>query len=340
MDATQLVEQAQAAARSGDRIAARDFLARAVTLDPGSARAWFLLSQVVDDIDTAIDCLERAGTIEPYNEQINRRLQRFRSAAAAPESPAQLEGEDEFIDYFEQVDARSGNNLIAIFAFAILIVGLFYSYRRGWLPLEEWLDIEPKEQLSYQVYPPSNYTSQRRWPVFVGINGFNQSAVDCQQLWQVYGEEQGFLLVCPHFADENGGWDQESAERALIGILRRVRTDYSVERQVFLAGYSTGGRFSQGFVFNHPNEVFALATISALNYFPPNRQAAHIPILILVGEKEGTPGISEADNFSADLDALGYTYHFQILPGDDSQFLSQSLDLTIEFYNLIYQPSE
>ena len=81
MDAEQLLQEARAAANAGNRKEAREILERAVAIDPGNASAWYLLSQVVDDDQRVIECLEKVLEIDPKHLDASRemRLLKMRS---------------------------------------------------------------------------------------------------------------------------------------------------------------------------------------------------------------------------------------------------------------------
>jgi tetratricopeptide (TPR) repeat protein len=75
-----LVDQAIQKAHAGDYDSARDLLQQAVIENPSDPRAWYLLSQVIDDNAKAVECLERALVIQPNNQQVKDRLESLRSS--------------------------------------------------------------------------------------------------------------------------------------------------------------------------------------------------------------------------------------------------------------------
>jgi Flp pilus assembly protein TadD len=54
---TELIEQAITEAKSGNKAEAKKILAKVVRLEPGNARAWDLLSRVLEDKEQIIYCL-------------------------------------------------------------------------------------------------------------------------------------------------------------------------------------------------------------------------------------------------------------------------------------------
>lgn len=77
-------EAGVAAARAGNRPAARFWLAKACAEDPANEAAWLWLAGVTDDPATAIGFLERALKLNPANEQARVGIERFREILASP----------------------------------------------------------------------------------------------------------------------------------------------------------------------------------------------------------------------------------------------------------------
>ena len=168
MDADQLLQQARAAAGAGDRTKARELLERAVSKYPDSAPAWYLLSQVVDDKEQVINCLEKVLEIEPYSKQAQQRLKRWRSAERSPETvddkaapaspePLALETAEESV---------GGSTAVAVGAIVLLMVIVGLAIRVGVISIGG--PSIPRDQLSYEVYVPGEYSSDRRWPEMTG----------------------------------------------------------------------------------------------------------------------------------------------------------------------------
>jgi len=71
-------QEAILAAKEGDKDSAREILSQIVRNDPLNARAWYLLSQVVDDNEKAIFCLEQVLKIDPGHSQTIKRIEKYR----------------------------------------------------------------------------------------------------------------------------------------------------------------------------------------------------------------------------------------------------------------------
>jgi phospholipase/carboxylesterase len=190
----------------------------------------------------------------------------------------------------------------------------------------------------YYLYLPSSYSVEKVWPVFVGIHGFGSDGTGCLKMWQQYADKEGYVLVCPSLADENGGWYQDEGERTLRAILKEVEKECRVQDKVFLAGFSAGAQFVQGFAFAYPKSVTGVAVLSSGNYYEPNPKASNIPFLVVIGDLDNPVGLKSAGEFSEMLKQAGFSIDLHILPGVAHEITDQAKELTIEFYQQIYQP--
>lgn len=90
VDVSELIQQAVTQAKAGNKPEARKILAQVVKQAPGSARAWYLLSQMVDSQEQAEYCLNKVLEIEPGNARAAQRLQALRgekSESASAQAP-------------------------------------------------------------------------------------------------------------------------------------------------------------------------------------------------------------------------------------------------------------
>jgi hypothetical protein len=75
-----IIQRAISEAKAGNKEATRIALSQVVRQEPQNARAWYLLSQVVERPERVIYCLEQVLSIQPNNEQIRQRLGIMRGA--------------------------------------------------------------------------------------------------------------------------------------------------------------------------------------------------------------------------------------------------------------------
>jgi pimeloyl-ACP methyl ester carboxylesterase len=191
--------------------------------------------------------------------------------------------------------------------------------------------------IEYYLFLPSGYVPEKDWPLFVGVHSFGGDGIQCLEMWQSYAESEGFVLVCPSLADEHGGWYVDLGEKNLDEIIRQVRNDCRVQKQVFLAGFSAGAEFVQAYAFDHLTSVKAVAVLSSGNYYEPPSASHTIPFLVVIGDQDDPIGLQRAKRFAESLKQNGYPIELDILPGVGHEITPQAMELTMRLYNRIYE---
>jgi dienelactone hydrolase len=190
--------------------------------------------------------------------------------------------------------------------------------------------------VDYYLYVPKSYAGDREWPLFVGIHGSGGSGLDCWNLWQVYADREGFILLCPSLADSSGGWYQEDGNAKLLAALGQVQQEYRVENRIFLAGFSAGAQFVQGFANQEPQRVKALVILSAGNYYGLNSSLVNTPVLVVIGSLDDPEALSGCDTFVQNLSQNGFHIEYSVLPGVNHAVTGKTKQLTIGFYRTTY----
>lgn len=75
------LDQAAAAIKAGDTLAARTILVDLVKTEPSNAHAWYLLSFAADDDDQALYCIKQAAQFAPTNRPVQLRLVKLQGGA-------------------------------------------------------------------------------------------------------------------------------------------------------------------------------------------------------------------------------------------------------------------
>ena len=190
----------------------------------------------------------------------------------------------------------------------------------------------------YYLYVPKNYTSARSWPLFIGIHGSGQSGKDCWNTWQSFADENGFVLLCPSLSDPalGGGWMLDDGERKLNAILTEIWPNYSLKSKYFLAGFSAGAFFVQGYAYHYPTHVAGLSIISAGNFYSEIRTGLKsTPIMITVGEQD-TQGVKHARVYFNSISANGFNASFYIIEGVGHSISKEAKEMTIKQYVSIF----
>ncbi len=114
-------------------------------------------------------------------------------------------------------------------------------------------------------------------------------------------------------------------------MINEVGGQYHLASQEFLAGFSAGARFVQGFAFKYPQYVSAVAILSAGNYYPPS-YAAHIPMLVVIGDQDDPGAVKTAADFSNLLKQSGHDIQYVLLPGVGHALTNRGQQLTIDLF--------
>ncbi len=188
------------------------------------------------------------------------------------------------------------------------------------------------QPIEYYLYAPKAYVPSREWPLFIGIHGSGGTGLDCWNLWQPYAEREGFILLCPTLSDTSGGWYQNEGEANTWAVINQVTSQYKIRPRFFMVGFSAGAQFVQGFCFDYPGAVQAVAVLSAGNYYQPSVAAGGIPFLVVIGANDDPVAINGSMQFAHAVAANGSGVSYWLLPGVGHEVTSKTKQLTIDFY--------
>ena len=191
------------------------------------------------------------------------------------------------------------------------------------------------QPIEYYLYVPKAYAPERAWPLFIGIHGSGGSGLDCWNLWQPYADKEGFILLCPTLSDASGGWFQSDGESKTWAVISQVSDEYRIKPGLFLVGFSAGAQFVQGFCFDYPQSVQAVAVLSAGNYYPPSAGVTGIHFLVVIGDRDDQTAINTSLQFAQALAANGAGVSYWLLPGVGHTITSKTKQLTIDFFHAV-----
>lgn len=183
--------------------------------------------------------------------------------------------------------------------------------------------------VEYYLYVPKDYSNDRIWPLFVGIHGSGGSGLDCWNMWQPYAEDEGFVLLCPSIPGDSGGYYLDVGERTVWSAVNAVKQEYQVSSYMFMAGFSAGAYFVQGFALHYPNSVSGLAILSSGYYttgFP------RVPVLIAIGGADNPESLQANAELASYLNQKGYDVEYRVLPGVGHWATNETKKLTIKTY--------
>ena len=186
------------------------------------------------------------------------------------------------------------------------------------------------QPVEYYLYVPKSYTGDKVYPLFVGIHGSGGSGLHCWDLWQSYAEKEGYVLLCPTIPGDAGGYYQDVGERTIWAAVNAVQSEYHVNSRMFIAGFSAGAYFMQGFAAHYPNSVSGLAILST-GYYTPGFQP-NVPVLVVIGSADHPDSIQANEILVSNLQRSGVDVEYYVLPGVGHSTTAKTESLTIELF--------
>jgi len=212
---------------------------------------------------------------------------------------------------------------MALIFVAVVIGGTYMVVSSRPANAAEYRHTSPVE---YYLYVPKDYAGDRIWPLFVGIHGSGGSGLDCWNMWQPYAEKEGFVLLCPSIPGDRGGYYLDVGERTVWSAVNAVKAEYRVSSYMFMAGFSAGAYFIQGFAAHYPTSISGLAILSSGYYvtgFP------RVPVLIAIGGADHPESLQANAELASYLKQKGYNVEYYVLPGVGHWATSKTKELTM-----------
>ena len=191
------------------------------------------------------------------------------------------------------------------------------------------------QPVEYYLYAPKDYSAEQEWPLFVGIHGAGGSGLDCWNMWQSSAEKEGYILLCPSIPGDASGFYQDVGERTVWSAIGEAKKEYRVRNRMFLAGFSAGAFFIQGFTYHYPRYVSGLAVLSSGVYLNPNLFPEVIPMTVVIGDADYAESVQSSQMFVDRLRQYGFDIHYERMPGVGHTFTPTAQRLTIELFRKI-----
>jgi predicted esterase len=285
--------------------------------------AWWLYAETWPNVEDKKRIWGYCLRFNPNSEEAKKALASLNNDQPATAGPAKT-----------KIKTRKKNSLFFnLFSgcAAIIVVPLL------WLLIKDFLSPKPIDAAPYYhngtaryyLYVPKNYTHDRQWPLFVGIHGGGGSGLDCWNLWQPYADREGFILLCPSISSNGAGFYQFVGDRTVSESVELVRREYNVQPRMFMAGFSAGAIFIQGYAHDHPQSVSGLAILStaySIEGVPP------VPAVIITGSFEYHSSIEANEKLFADMRKRGADVEYHLQPWVGHRVTDKARTLTIECF--------
>jgi predicted peptidase len=205
------------------------------------------------------------------------------------------------------------------------------------------------ETFRYQVFIPSTWTPERRWPVILflhgagerGSDGLVQTEVGIASAIRRFPERYQAVVVMPQ-CRKDAWWNQQDMQDLAIAALDRAVAEWNGDPgRLLLTGLSMGGYATWSFAFRMPGRFAALAPIcggvrkrevhtAAPVPFPADGTAdpwqsvaaaiGKTPVWVFHGARDDTIPVAESRGMVAALRAAGGDVRYTEYPdaGHDS----------------------
>lgn len=177
----------------------------------------------------------------------------------------------------------------------------------------------------YRLFVPSKYDATKKWPLVVALHGMGG---DENSFFAGYSngeikriaETRGYFVVTPK-GRQPASMYLGAAEQDVIDVIKEVKREFAIdEDRVYVMGHSMGGYGSWSIAVNHPDLFAAIAPIAGGgNPFVTAklRGIAHIPWIVIHGDKDPTVPVSESRKMVKAGEALGIKIKYIEVPGGD-----------------------
>ena len=321
------LERAIGFVQSGKLEEARDLLEQVLKEDRTSMPAWHWYAQTWPANKDQVRVWEACLRFNPDNQQAKERLRELRPREQVTQSNMPVRERKTGPDFFGIV-LWGGGSLLAVLA----VVGLvFYFNAVQQLPP----NFHHTKPVDYYLYPPRNYTADQEWPLFIGIHGSGGSGLDCWRTWQSYADQEGFILLCPTIPGDPNGFRQDVGEDTVWRADREVQKDYRIRKRMFMAGFSAGAFFIQGFDYHYPQYVSGLAILSSGLYLKPSLFPELIPMAVVIGSADDSTAVNTCLLFVSEMQEYGFDVDFNIIDGVGHNLTSIAEDVTIKLFRQV-----
>lgn len=321
------LQQAIALVQSGNMDAAREQLEMIIKNERNNIPAWHWYAQTWSKASEKERVWEACLRYNPGNQlaqEALKDLQFVHSTKTGPKTES-------------RVSTRSFQTPVSQWLAWLLIVLLAGVAIFAWIEVKQATPKDPEQYkhvqpVEYYLYVPENYSPDREWPLFVGIHGAGGNGLQCWQLWQAYADQEGFILLCPSIPGFPDGFYQDVGENTVWSAVMEVKKEYRVKPRMFMAGFSAGAFFIQGFTYHYPRYVSGLSILSSGLYINPNAFAELIPILVVIGDADHAASVQNSQHFVSGLRQYGFDVQYEVMPGVGHRVTEQGISMTLELF--------
>ncbi len=189
-----------------------------------------------------------------------------------------------------------------------------------------------EKEFSYQVYIPSAWNAEKKWPVILFLHGAGERGEDGLLQTEVgigssiRSNKALFTSIVVMPQCHKGKWwsDIDMEKQALLALDKSIREYNGNTKKIYLTGLSMGGYGTWNIATKYPEKFAAIVPVSARSrppegvepaansiaaysnniYHDTAQKVAHLPIWMFHGEKDQVVPVSESRNIKNELDKL------------------------------------
>jgi predicted peptidase len=202
---------------------------------------------------------------------------------------------------------------------------------------------EADKDMPYVFYVSSKVSKDKKSPLIIALHGMGGDAnfLVRDRLIDL-AEENGYIVAGPMGYNVTGWYGSpvismnkgpidppnlaELSEKDVMNVLEMMRKEFNVDNdRTFLLGHSMGGAGALFLGSKHASEWAAIASIAPAAFMMINERKeylgklkdAHIPVIMVQGEKDTVVPPSYARQWIESMKEIGMIYKYVELPGGD-----------------------
>ena len=174
-------------------------------------------------------------------------------------------------------------------------------------------------EIRYAVSLPDGYNPRQARPLVLALHPGGDrfpyyGGAFMEQVVAPGLHDLGAIIVAPDCPTQS--WTDPNAERAVLALVQRVMTDYSVDRRrVLITGFSLGGRGTWFMASRHADLFTAAIVMAGAPGNQPLDRLATRPTYVIHSRADDVVPFAPTDAAVRDLQRLGRVVEFEALDG-------------------------
>jgi predicted esterase len=175
----------------------------------------------------------------------------------------------------------------------------------------------------YRVFVPSSYDGSKPFPLVIALHGMGGDENSYFEAYnkgafKIEAENHGYIIACPKGRKPTSMYVGD-ADRDVMDVMEEMKRTYRIDAdRIYLTGHSMGGFGTWSIAMNHPEVFAALAPVAGgVNNPAGMSKIAHIPQLVIHGDKDPTVPVDRSRAMVAMGKKLGVELKFIEVPGGD-----------------------